>query len=179
MAERGSKNISMNYQFSNPGHKEGFSLVEVMIAMVILLVGMLGVIGMQYYAVTGNSFSREMRVATNLAHQFTEQMKATSYVNIVPDADVITDPIRTGGVSFTRRLWVFPDCFALSLDKGGNGDDGTCDIGLVPGCPGGDPDVAVAVASSAIRSRTCWTDTNGDDHSVTLDTVRWNENVVP
>ena len=52
--------------------EKGFSLVEVMIALVILLVGMLGIMGMQYYAVSGNATSRELRQATNLGQDMIE-----------------------------------------------------------------------------------------------------------
>jgi prepilin-type N-terminal cleavage/methylation domain-containing protein len=33
----------------------GFSLIEAMVALTVMLVGMLGVMGMQYYSITGNT----------------------------------------------------------------------------------------------------------------------------
>jgi prepilin-type N-terminal cleavage/methylation domain-containing protein len=163
------------------GMEKGFTLIEVLVAMVLLLIGMLGVIGMQYYAISGNSASREIKVAVNLAHQLTEQMKATPYASLASSTDTpALDPSMRGSMSnLTRRWWVQPDCFALALDDGGNGDNGSCSVNLNAGCPGGDPDTAVPVATSAIRIRTCWQDRDGLNRSVTLDTVRWNENVVP
>ena len=50
--------------------------------------------------------------------------------------------------------------------------------GAAPAC-NTTPDGAVASPASAIRARTCWTDRDGTDHSVTLDSVRWDETRVP
>ena len=56
----------------------GFTLVEVMISMVVLLIGMLGVMGMQYYAIGGNASSRELGMATNLSVEVIERLKSTT-----------------------------------------------------------------------------------------------------
>ncbi|MBI5739673.1 MAG: prepilin-type N-terminal cleavage/methylation domain-containing protein [Nitrospirae bacterium] len=158
----------------------GFTLIEVMIALVVLLIGMLGVIGMQYYSVTGNAASRELKIATNLGQELVERIKSTPYTNLVSGADPdnpATGPEISGGVTFTRALWVVPDCVSLTLP----GDDNSCGANLAAGCaPAGDPDGASVVPVSAVRVRACWNDLKtGAPHSVTLDTVRWNENVIP
>lgn len=157
----------------NRSDQRGFTLVEVMIAMVILLIGMLGVMGMQYYAVSGNTSSREMRVATSLSQQVIEQFKATPYANLGAFAP---DPIPanialSGGVNYVRSWWVVPDC--VGLNPGGN----AC-AGVAPACAS-NPDGAPNIQVSAVRAQTCWTDKDGVNHSVTLDSLRWNENVVP
>ena len=148
----------------------GFTLIEVMIAMVVLLVGMLGVMGMQYYAVAGNSVSRELRIATNLTQEVVEQIKGTPYANLASGTDpaaLPTGPEISGSMlTVTRRWWVTQNCTEL----GGNGN--ACTVAPVPACVTS-PDVAVEPDVSAIRARTCWTDTNGTPHSVTLDTLRW------
>lgn len=150
----------------------GFSLIEVMVAMVVLLIGMLGVMGMQYYSVSGNAASRELRIATNLTQQLVEQMKSTPYIGLVSNTDVpVMHAAMSGGVNFSRAWWVVPDCVGLAA--GGN----LC-AGGAPACTT-DPDGAVAVQVSAIRTRSCWTDRRGVIHAVTLDTIRWNENAVP
>lgn len=155
--------------------EDGFTLIEAMIALVVLLVGMLGVIGMQYYAVTGNSASRELRIATNLGEELIEQMKSTPYANLVSGTDnPAVNTTLSGGVAYTRAWWVLADCVSFALA----GDDNTCNANLAPNCTR-DPDGGSAVAVSSIRSRACWTDKNGTTHSVTLDTLRWNENVLP
>ncbi len=150
----------------------GFSLIEVMVALVVLLIGMLGVMGMQYYSVSGNAASRELRIATNLTQQLVEQMKSTPYTGLGSNTDVpALNVAMSGGVNFSRAWWVVPDCVGLAA--GGN----LC-AGGAPACTT-DPDGAVAVQISAIRTRSCWTDRRGVAHAVTLDTLRWNENAVP
>lgn len=156
----------------------GFTLIEVMIAFVVLLFGMLGIIGMQYYSVTGNAASRELRIATNRAEELIEQLKSTPYANIASGTDdPAEDAVISGNVNYTRAWWVIGDCVSLEF-QGGN-DDGTCNPALAVACTQ-DPDAASVVPVSVIRARTCWTDVKtGVNHSVTLDSMRWNENAIP
>jgi len=149
----------------------GFTLVEVMIAMTVLLIGMLAVLSMQYYAINGNASSREVRMATNLSSEVIEQLKSTPYANLsMTPVPPPTGTAISGGVNFTRASWVIPDCVAINF----NADNNTC-VGLVPSCTE-DPDTTITVPVSAVRVRTCWTDKDGLPHSVTLDSIRWNEN---
>ena len=151
--------------------RNGFTLVEVMIAMVVLLIGMLGVMGMQYYAVSGNAVAREMRIATNYSQGVIEQIKGTPYANLASGTDPAALPVApeiSGAMlNITRRWWVVQNCTELQ----GNGD--TCAAAAVPPCST-NPDGAAVPDVSAVRARTCWNDTNGTNHSVTLDTIRWN-----
>jgi len=155
--------------------QKGFTLIEVMIAMVVLLVGILGVMSMQYYSVSGNASSREMRIATGLSQQLIEQLKATPYAELASGADPDPVPVAettiSGGIDYEMRWWVVTDCVALTL----NADDDTCDPALAAACSS-DPDTTQVVPSSAIRIRACWTDKNGTDRSVTMNTLRWDEN---
>ncbi len=158
----------------------GFSLIEAIIALAVMMIGMLGVMGMQYYAITGNTSSREMRVATNLSLESMEESRSMTYAVLQNGSDTpyaSLDSSLTGGLtSYARRWWVVPDCIALSLTA--NPDP--CNAAIVASCDGnGDPDGTVAVAVSAIRSRSCWQDKNGNFHSVTIDSLRWDENVTP
>jgi type IV pilus modification protein PilV len=155
--------------------QKGFTLIEVMIAMVVLLTGILGVMSMQYYAVSGNASSRDMRIATSLSQQLIEQLKATPYGDLASNSNSdpvpVTETTISGGIDYTMRWWVLGDCVALSLTA----DDDTCDAGLAAVCSV-DPDTTRIVQSSAIRVRTCWTNKNGSNRSVTMDSLRWNEN---
>lgn len=179
---KGFRNIVLRCnltRISSAGSNDnGFTLVEVMIAMVVLMTGMLGVLGMQYYAVGGNAASKEMRVATNISQQLIEQFNAVPYASLASGSD--TEPVPanetsiSGGIIYTRAWWVRSNCIALQLAS----DDGTCTPGLVTSCLT-DPDSTLVSASSAIRVRTCWTDKNNTNRSVTLDTLRWDENVTP
>ena len=148
---------------------EGFSLVEVMIALVVLLVGMLGIMGMQYYAVSGNATSREVRMATNLGQDMIESLKSTPYGNLSSSSDTPTSGVAiSGGINFDRRWWIVSNCIALTLAA----DDNSC-TAMAASCtsaPGG-----VTVPVSAVRARACWTDKSGGVHSVTMDSLRWDE----
>ncbi|MBI4683258.1 MAG: prepilin-type N-terminal cleavage/methylation domain-containing protein [Nitrospirae bacterium] len=154
--------------------KEGFTLVEVMIAMVVLLLGMLGVMGMQYFAISGNTASRELRTGTNLSAEILEEIKGTPYANLASGTNLpATGQAISGAMTgLARAWWVVPNCVAL----GANGN--TCAAIPAPACAA-NPDAAVVSPVSAIRTRTCWTDTDGTIHSVELDTLRWDENVIP
>jgi type IV pilus assembly protein PilV len=58
---------------------EGFTLLEVMIALVILAVGLLGLAALQLVAVKSNAFSSEMTYATMVAQQQAEVLKNLPY----------------------------------------------------------------------------------------------------
>jgi type IV pilus assembly protein PilV len=172
----------------SPDH--GFTLIEVMIAMVVLLMGMLGVMAMQYYSIGGNSSSRELRIATSLAQEMVEQLKGTPYANLAggtdnplpvfatPGADAPTVQATSGNVNYTRSWWILPNCTELAGAAPGNVNACLLNGANAPACSTV-PDAAVPSPASAIRTRTCWVDVNGTNHSVTLDTIRWDETVVP
>ena len=159
---------------------KGFTLVEVLVAMVILLIGMLGIMGMQYSSVSGNAFSREMRIATTLGQELVEMMKSTPYSTIAAwpgdtQYPLFDSPPKgsaiSGGIQFTRNMWVVPNCIALQITN----DDNTCNATLAAQC-----NTTVANVA-AIWIRTCWTDKNDPNviHSVTIPTTRWDESAVP
>lgn len=150
-----------------PVSGRGFTLIEVMIAMVILLVGMLGVMGMQYFAISGNTSSREMRVATSLSQEVIEQLTGTPFAQLLGGNDIpALGGAIAGGVNFTRAWWVVPSCVSLNL-----GGAAVTDCAVVPAAAACDPAGAAAVQSTAIRARTCWTDRHGTLHAVTLDSL--------
>lgn len=63
-------NISQNR------NEQGFSLIEVLIAMVVLSIGLLGIAKLQGTAMTGNVFSRDGTVAVQLAEEMIERVRA-------------------------------------------------------------------------------------------------------
>jgi prepilin-type N-terminal cleavage/methylation domain-containing protein len=71
-------------EFSND---KGFTLIEVMIAMFVLVVGLLGVAGVATTVINGNTFSREITTATTLAQDKMEELKDTTYSNIASGSD--------------------------------------------------------------------------------------------
>ena len=55
--------------------KNGFSLIEVMIALVLFAVGILGIGAMQIGSIKGNSFSQEVTQATVLSQEDLEELR--------------------------------------------------------------------------------------------------------
>lgn len=57
----------------------GFTLVEIMVALLVLTVGFLGVIGLLYTTIDRNRFAGQITEATTLAQDKIEQLKAWGY----------------------------------------------------------------------------------------------------
>ncbi len=151
--------------------ENGFTLIEIMISLVILLVGMLGVMGMQYYAITGNTSSRALRNATSLGQDMVEQLKTSPYSTLVSGSDNPTSGAAiSGNVTFERAWSVLANCMYLTFDKTSFPPASSCNVV---------PDASNTSAVSAIRVRIRWQDKHSEFHYVTLDTVKWDENVVP
>jgi len=55
--------------------QHGFSLIEIMISMVILSVGILSIVGIQYHIVNGTTSSNVVTQQLNLAQRIMEQYK--------------------------------------------------------------------------------------------------------
>ena len=65
------KKVSLKVLINN----KGFSLVEVLVALTILSVGLLGVAGTQIMSVSSNAFGREMQMAILVGQDFIETLK--------------------------------------------------------------------------------------------------------
>jgi len=153
-------------------NSKGLTLVEILIAIAILSIGLLGVALMQYMAVAGNAFGREMQIATELGQEQMEIFKSTEYASVISNSENCTDPdpSRFGGNTFTRAWWVADNCMNV-------------DVALDPNNPC-NPQSAVNCAAAmdntkAIAVRVCWVDKYGGNHSVTLNGVKWDETATP
>jgi type IV pilus assembly protein PilV len=81
---------------------KGFTLLEVMIALVILSIGLLGLASLQVMSIKGNSFGQQMTVASTLAQNQLEQLRRTSGT-LVNGNDTVTDQ---NGITYTRTWQV-------------------------------------------------------------------------
>ena len=59
--------------------QKGFTLIEIMIAIVIFSIGMLGIARLQMIATEGNSFARKMSEAANIGQDRTEEALSMEY----------------------------------------------------------------------------------------------------
>ena len=78
----------------------GFSLIEVLVALVILSIALLALAGLMVYATTSNSFGGHMTEATTFAQDKLEDLRASSWVSMTPGSD--HKPGSTG-LDFSRR----------------------------------------------------------------------------
>ena len=82
-----------NIIMSQVAHKSerGFTLVEIMVAVVVLSIGLLASASMQLSAVHVNSSANGMTAATNLAQSRLEELMALQYTLAFTDPDLIGD----------------------------------------------------------------------------------------
>jgi len=76
---------------------KGFTLLEVLVAIVIFAIGFLAVASMQVSAIHGNSFGNEVTQATFLAQDKLEQLKNS--------ADITTEPNGNDTQGIFNRSW--------------------------------------------------------------------------
>jgi type IV pilus assembly protein PilV len=78
--------------------QSGFTLIEVMIALVVLAAGLLALATMQIVSIRSNAFSSEMTYATMLAQTRLEQIRNMPYdnVNAVGQVTLPVDPTTKG-----------------------------------------------------------------------------------
>ncbi len=78
--------------------QKGFTLVEIMVAVVILSIGLLAVASMQVSAVNTTSSANSTTEATNLAQIKLEELMACQYTRLFTDPDLICDAAITGAI---------------------------------------------------------------------------------
>jgi type IV pilus assembly protein PilV len=82
-------------------NQKGFSLIEVMIALIILAVGLLGIAGLQITSIKGNSFSRYMTQASILAQNKLENLRNLPFDDQKLTGAQPTEQITKSGLVFT------------------------------------------------------------------------------
>jgi type IV pilus assembly protein PilV len=111
--------IDMKARFLN--NKQGFTLVEFLIAVVILAVGLLALINLQWMAIRGNSDSKEMTRAVFLAEKKMEVLKNIPYgsLALVTAQQDANNPMngleQTGGIF--NRSWTIQSYSGSSFMK--------------------------------------------------------------
>jgi type IV pilus assembly protein PilV len=79
----------------------GFTLIEIIIAIFILVVALMGLAGVASTVINGNAFSKEITTATTLAQEKIEELKNTNYQNLTDGNDTQSIYTRTWTITLT------------------------------------------------------------------------------
>jgi prepilin-type N-terminal cleavage/methylation domain-containing protein len=79
----------------NPGNQDGFSLIEVMVAIVILTVGLLSLAQMMVLATNSNTLSGRMTSCSAIAKEQLERLKAAPFYT--DPAALLRNPVLAAG----------------------------------------------------------------------------------
>jgi type IV pilus modification protein PilV len=85
---------------------KGFSLIEVLVAIVILSIALLALAGLMVQTTRSNSFGNHMTEASTFAQDTFERFRALSYNSMLSGSDTITgltNPRSATGQVYTRR----------------------------------------------------------------------------
>jgi type IV pilus assembly protein PilV len=93
----------------------GFTLIEVMIALVILATGLLALMTMQIVSIRANAFSSEMTYASMLAQGRLEQIRNMSYDSIAAGNDTVPASDATKGTKYDVQTTVADDTPATDM----------------------------------------------------------------
>jgi len=78
---------------------KGFTLIEVLIALVILSIAFLGLAGLMVQTTKNNSFGGRMTEAATIAQDKLEELRAVSWVTITPGSDL---KMGSNGMDYAR-----------------------------------------------------------------------------
>jgi prepilin-type N-terminal cleavage/methylation domain-containing protein len=88
--------------------RRGFTLIEVMVAVALLVIGILGLIATATSVIQGNAISRQMTTAATLAEERMEILKRQSYTAADLTAGSHNDPGNPLSSIYTRT-WTVTD----------------------------------------------------------------------
>jgi type IV pilus assembly protein PilV len=94
--------------------QQGFTLIEVLVAVFILTIGLLGTAGLTTGIIRGNHYSKNITSATAAAQSQLESVKSSGYVNAVA-ANFPTDTVSMGGMTFNRATTITSDSPAANM----------------------------------------------------------------
>jgi len=88
---------------------KGFSLIEVLIALVILAISLLALAGLMVTTTKNNSSGAHVTEAATFAQDKLEELKVTPWANIVTGSDTVGGPLISTGISYARSWTVATD----------------------------------------------------------------------
>jgi type II secretory pathway pseudopilin PulG len=156
-------------------NERGFTLIEVLIACLVLIVGVVGMMGTLNAIAHTTRLNREHQAQTSLARELIEDARTLAYTQLTPQtlagalqAKVAGASVSAQGLSVTRSIYTFNA--ALSVCSLDDPSDGTGNHSSAPSSGGSwCPDVAPNGTS----------DTNPDDYKRVSVTVTPSSGTVP
>ena len=103
---RAIKNQYLSYPLRD---QQGFTLLEVLIAIVILSLGLLGLSAMTISTIRGLAFSEDMTTATNLAQEKMEALKGAGYTGVSDGISIEDYDTIAGFNQFKRQVQIIAD----------------------------------------------------------------------
>jgi type IV pilus assembly protein PilV len=94
--------------------EEGFTLIEITIALVVMSIGLTALAAVQISAIRGNAFSKRMTTAVSIADGKMEQIKNGSYASIIPES---ATQVTQSNMNFTRQVTVTNNIAPLTNTK--------------------------------------------------------------
>lgn len=95
---------------NHTSNQKGFTLLELLIALVILSIGLLGLAGLHIAAIRGNVSGFKISTATAIAQQRLEELKALDTTSTALAAGVYPDNnIVVQGITYNRSYTVVDD----------------------------------------------------------------------
>jgi type IV pilus assembly protein PilV len=96
--------------------RDGFTLIEVLIAMLILSVGLLGTAGLTAGIIRGDFFSKNITSATVIAQTQLEAVQNTGYTNTnTTNFPSSAASVSMGGVNFSRTTTITDNSPATNM----------------------------------------------------------------
>jgi prepilin-type N-terminal cleavage/methylation domain-containing protein len=83
----------------------GFTLIEIMVSMALLVIGLLGILALQMTTVKGNRLSRELERAKVYAAQLMEDLRSED-LSTLPASGTRPDITTSDGVTYQREYSV-------------------------------------------------------------------------
>jgi prepilin-type N-terminal cleavage/methylation domain-containing protein len=90
--------------------ERGFTLVELLIALALSMIGLLGLMALQISAIKGNASSRNFAEATALAQEKLEKLQVVPYANVAASTETAlgANPASTQ-TPYTRTVTIISD----------------------------------------------------------------------
>ena len=97
--------LTKEHRLAIASSQRGFTLLEVLVAIVILTIGLLGTAGLTTGVIRGNHYSKNVTSATAAAQTQLESVKSSGYTNAT-SANFPSDTVTMGGTTFTRATTI-------------------------------------------------------------------------